>query len=103
MRFVIFCLVGALATIAIADCAKASDDNPGFLDNPGCIALIESQLADNGQDPLDYDIKYVTSAQMPDGNGGTQTFSVVNKRTGAAMIVVIGAHWQIDTGRTTSL
>lgn len=95
-------LIALLISFSVA-VAFAGDDNPGVLDNPGCIALIESQLKDNGQDPLDFDIKYVTSKEMPDGNGGTQTFSVVNKKTGFAMIVVIGAHWQVDTGRTTSL
>lgn len=87
-------------SVAFAD---PQDDNPGFLDNPGCIALIEGQMRDNGKDPADFDITYVTSEQMPDGNGGTQTFSVINKKTGVALIVVIGAYWKKDPRKMSSI
>ena len=83
--------------------ADPQDDNPGVLDNPGCIALIEGQIRDNGKDPADFEIKYVTSAEMADGNGGIQTLSVLNKKTGESMIVIIGAHWQKDPRKTSSL
>ena len=96
--------VGVISLIcAFTAVADTQDDNPGVLDNPGCIALIEGQIRDNGKDPADYEIKYVTSAEMPDGNGGLQTLSVINKKTGEAMIVIIGAHWQKDTRKMSSL
>jgi hypothetical protein len=86
-----------IALFALLSYAQA-DDNPGHLDSPAAIALIQAQIKDNGQDPLSFDIQYIDSQMTADTV--VQRYSVINKVSGTALIVIVALHWEKDTSKT---
>ena len=68
-----------------------ANDNPGYLDDPACRALITAQMEAQGVDLSEYEIKYDSSVVMPDGLGAVNVYHLVNKN-GTIWKVVIGVH-----------
>ena len=102
-RLIISTLV-ALSISAFADAPAiteiAPDENPGHLDNPSAIALVQAQIRDNDLDPVFFDIKFVSSEMTKDGNGAVQIYSVVNKKDGSSFTVIVAVHWAKDAAKT---
>jgi hypothetical protein len=70
-----------------------TDNNPGFVDDPGCRALIKNQMRDSGDNPKKYTIEYTDTTEMTDHAGGMNVYTVTEKATGIKTTAIVAIHF----------
>jgi hypothetical protein len=75
--------------------ADASEDNPGYIDDPTAKALVLAELADNDINVKDVTIVYTGTTEGK--SGGVNFYRVTNVKTGKVWRVAVAVSFEEST------